>query len=443
LAACCLVLLTAGSLQAPVFAQSDDEEIDDALQDAGVVSETEWESPQFGAVVTWGGDFTVLPDEASTYSDPENGMDALSLGTDTIYFGATYILTPDETPADYVERLIELRDDPDQVEDFELLDQGEDGDIAYVIYTGTQDGDTFVVASEVSYFDEDEGILQLVGVSAWAEEAEDAFDAVQDDVEVEGDKPFSVLDSDAVIVEDVSVDDAETPDVDDEETPVVDDEETPNVDDAETPKVDDEETPDAGDDAETPDASDDAETPNVDDDEGSGADLEALGIVGPRAYESPQFGGEVTWSRDWTVREDLLTSDTDALMDNVQLQDDDGNVFQVTLFVSQDETPAEYVDRLVEFRTDLESTEELDVIDQDEIDDRAYVLYATTVDGTEMYVLSEVVVYDEDEEVLMKVEMIVDPADAQDVFDLIQDDIEVDGDVPFLYDGEFPDPADL
>ena len=60
-----------------------------------------------------------------------------------------------------------------------------------------------------------------------------------------------------------------------------------------------------------------------------------------------------------------------------------------------------------------------------------------TTDGKTIYELSEVGNYADG--VLFKVEMQVDPDNVQDAFDAMQDEIEVDGDAPFVFDGEFPE----
>jgi hypothetical protein len=191
-----VLLILAAGFVSPVAAQrGDDDEGNEDLEEIGVTSETSWESPQFGTEVTWGDDWEVMAE--STYTSEEEFKDGLSIGTETVYLGVTMIESPGESPAGYMERLIELREA--ETEGFEVIDEGEDGDLAYLTSSATSENNLYYNVVEVTYLDEDEGLLILVEVSMWEDEVEDAFAAAVDDVVVDNREPFLYYDADLVL----------------------------------------------------------------------------------------------------------------------------------------------------------------------------------------------------------------------------------------------------
>jgi hypothetical protein len=200
-----VLLILAASFVSPVAAQrGNEDEGSEDLEEIGVTSETSWESPQFGTEVTWGDDWEVMAE--STYTSEEEFKDGLSIGTETVYLGVTVIESPGESPAGYMERLIELRED--ETEGFEVIDEGEDGDLAYLTSSATSENNLYYNVVEVTYLDEDEGLLILVEVSMWEDEVEDAFAAAVDDVVVDNREPFLYYDADLVLE---VIDDATAP----------------------------------------------------------------------------------------------------------------------------------------------------------------------------------------------------------------------------------------
>jgi hypothetical protein len=193
----CLALVLAAWMPVHALAAAQrGDEIDEDLEDAGVVSETAWESPQFGVEVSWDGDWEVMD---TTYTAPEDFKDGLAIGTETVYFGVTVIESVDETPAEYMERLIELREE--ETEDLAIVDEGEDArnDLAYLVNSAVFEENRYFNVVEVTYLDEDDGLLLLVEMSMWEDEVEDAFDDAQDDVIVDGRAPFLHYDADLVL----------------------------------------------------------------------------------------------------------------------------------------------------------------------------------------------------------------------------------------------------
>jgi hypothetical protein len=191
-----VLLILAAGFVSPVAAQRGDEDgIDEDLEELGVTSETSWESPQFGTEVTWGDDWEVMAE--STYTSPDEFKDGLSIGTETVYLGVTVIESPGESPAEYMERLVELRED--ETEDFEVIDDGEDGDLAYLTSSAVSEDNLYYNVVEVTYLDEDEGLLILVEVSMWENEVEDAFELAVKDVVVDDRDPFLHYNADLVL----------------------------------------------------------------------------------------------------------------------------------------------------------------------------------------------------------------------------------------------------
>jgi hypothetical protein len=461
LAALSLILLSLGALPGAVGAQQGGAGEDD-VPDSGVISDTAWESPQFGAGVTWGGDFELVDDPEWTFSDPDLGMDSVSLGTDTLYFSVTYISSPGETPDEYMDRVADLRADGVNAYSLVSRDANANGNVTSLIYLGDDRGDLYVAANEVTWFDEDAGILQFVVLNAWVDEAADGFAAAQDDIEVDGEAPFQLiedadLDESALEQDDTEqADEAGSSDTGQAE----DDEDTadaggPNIKDNNSDRQDEEaedassgESDDTAED-ESADTAGRGDTPDDDTEDAntngptaeatpSAGDQAALGIVGRRDYVSPQFDAEITWGRPWSVVDGNLASDTQGKQDNLALIDTDDNLFQATFFATKSETPEAYMTRLIAFRTDLASTKSLEVLDQGTVGDRVYAIYVMeSADGSTIYELSEVGQYKDG--VLFKVEMQVDPANVQDAFAAMQDEIQVDGDAPFVFDGDFPE----
>ena len=424
LAVLSLLLVSLGALPGMVSAQRGDDDIDEDMQDAGVLSDSAWESPQFGASVTWDGDWELVDDPEWTFSDPDLAMDALALGTDTLYFSVTYVESPAETPEEYMDRVVDLR--LDGVEDYEEVSRDDSDEASSLVYTGTDGGDLYVAVTEVSYFDEDDGILRMAVLNAWEDEIVDGFNLAQDGIEVEGDAPFQVIDVDDLDGDGASSNGDDANDQDD-------------ADDGPNQQDDADDDPDQQDDAD--DADDGPNVQDNNDDDRDDADQEALGLVGRREYVSPQFDLELSWGRAWTVMDDYLVSNTEDGQDNIALIDSDESVVQVTILANDVETPAAYLDRVVEFRSELDNTADLAVLDEGEVGNRAYVIYLLeTTEGKQIYELIEVGEYDDG--VLFKVEMQANPGNAEDAFDVIQDEIELDGESPFLFADVFPEAED-
>jgi hypothetical protein len=361
-------------------------QIDDDLEDAGVVSETEWESPQFGTSATWGGDWTVSD---NTYTSPDEFKDGLALLTRTAYFGVTVIQSVGEDPASYQGRLVDLRSEDD--EGFDIIDEDTTGDRTWLVSAAESDGAPYLTLVEIGYFDEDEDLLILVEINAWLDDAIDVYESAQEDIEVDNDEPFQVIDEDIIAeMVDIATGEAES--------------------------------------------SGDAPAAEVGNDEAIDN-----GLIDDETWQSPQFDTLATWDSDaWSPMPDSPSSDVPGRMDNLKLQDDQDNIFQVTAFVSRNESPSQYLDRLLVERAPIDTDGELEVLAEGTAGDRVYVIYITESANVTWYVLSEVGYLDEERDVLIKNEMLVRPSRAQEVFDAIQTGIEVDEAPPFLYEDDLP-----
>lgn len=186
---------------------ADDEEIelDPAWEDAGLVSETEYESPQYGFIVEWSEPWelddyyeTDEDDETFTvFSDEDSGVDEVNIWvTDTT--GLLKIdgsLTEGDTAADIVEfwesdDYLEGLDDPDAEL---LLSDGDEETGAAVFLWHASDGTEFVLYNEVTLIDDGDAKIRLF-LSATPEEFMEMLGEAQDGIEIDGAAGFAVLD---------------------------------------------------------------------------------------------------------------------------------------------------------------------------------------------------------------------------------------------------------
>jgi hypothetical protein len=373
-----VAMTTIGSLSG-VHAQDED------LEELGLIDETTWESPQFGTEVTWDdGAFTVNEDWLS--SDEETLVDVLSLGGDgtTVEIYAVGITSTDYGASDYLADLMAFREDNLGDAGFEEVLADGDDETAWFAYSAAEGDDPFVALGEITFVDGE--FMHVAQLSVWLSDLEDGFPAVQDGIEVDGKEPFTLYWTEDTIA-DLELAAGESADDGDEDTGT-------DADDKEIPE-------------------DDEDAPPSDD-----------------TWVAPQYDTEVTWSTDWTLIEDATYSE-DGFLDNLRLEGDD-TWFQVTVATLQDETLREWMDRQLAFREEQADTESIEVIDEGRVDGGRYVVYMwTNTDDEEWYVYREVVETD-DPEIVRSTEFFTLASDPQDVFDLAQETIEIDGDAPFV-----------
>jgi hypothetical protein len=166
-----------------------------------------------------------------------------------------------------------------------------------------------------------------------------------------------------------------------------------------------------------------------------GQTLEQRGIVQPEQYLSPQFANEVTWSDEWEVDADALESDSNLLLDRLSLTYKDEGTFQIIFIEAAGELPDDYARRLVRYRGVVNS--EADVVWSSSEKNVNTILYAFEVDGETVYSVIEIRLVNRSQ-TLQVTEFLVYPDYAESLFDLMQDDIVVDGSEPFHYFEAFP-----
>jgi hypothetical protein len=163
--------------------------------------------------------------------------------------------------------------------------------------------------------------------------------------------------------------------------------------------------------------------------------LQKLGVVGPGAYMSPQFQNEVKWTEAWTLDETQIQSDPTLLLDRVSLVYEDDGTAVIMFVAAAGELPDAYARRLVRFRG--VSQPDAEVIWSDSTEESSLILYGYELDGRDVASLIEIRLVNNDETIQV-VELLVYEEHAEEIFDLMQADIQVDRAEPFTYVEEFP-----
>lgn len=184
-----------------------------SLEDAGLISDTEYESPQFGYEVEWTDDWVLddyydNPDEGlqPVMTDPENEQDRLYLiwtegsadyGFITIIGQTASRGGPDADVEEWTDRdYIEGQWPEDEWEvDVVLEEEGRDrGSVVYSLVSA--EGDqyyTIYLSIEL-----DGGEMIYITFSTSEASFEDAFEHVSEDIEIDGDPIFTLYDWDDI-----------------------------------------------------------------------------------------------------------------------------------------------------------------------------------------------------------------------------------------------------
>ena len=184
LAAFLLVLLgMVAPLTAIGAAQSEDE---------GLISETEYESPQFGFAVEWEEPWAALEDDVQ--SSRSRG-DQLKLQSDGAVVQVFAVLSDGTTAEEYSDLTVEAF--TDAFPDLEVLDQAGDDEVAAAIVEFTDTDDTtirqFIETRVVSDGAAEEYLISIDLVARVAD-LEDELDGAQDAITLDGDPLFTALD---------------------------------------------------------------------------------------------------------------------------------------------------------------------------------------------------------------------------------------------------------
>lgn len=270
----------------------------------------------------------------------------------------------------------------------------------------------------------------------------DGFASSQERIAIDGDPIFKGVDGDGLQTQ-LEQNRGSAPDPD-EDTPEPDDAETPQADDPETPEGDDggssTEEPDDGNIVvdlkdQTPDADPDDDSDNA---AGGDDDIDEefidLGVVSQGEYVSPQFGTEISWSREWVINENVdepVVSDEEGNLDLLVLSDDTNTYLSIQLQEAGRVRPSDLVELWTSddflSRSDDSGTEPDKVVLEDSGQEiGAVVVVAELEDGTRIVVYREVQLLD-DGDTLAIIQCFQTVAAAEDGISSAQDSVEVDG----------------
>jgi hypothetical protein len=175
----CIVFVSAPQVSA---GQSDPDP-----EELGIVSDTEWESPQFGTTIEWSENWEPQFD-GLTYSNLDDEIDGLSLLGEHGVYNAAVLGIRDETIESYRDFLLSFREEANADFEFELIESGDTDDTSYFAYTAIQDDKEFTVLVEVFYLpDELIGYSELLG---WTFNLPELFDDIQAGIAIDGETPF-------------------------------------------------------------------------------------------------------------------------------------------------------------------------------------------------------------------------------------------------------------
>jgi hypothetical protein len=147
-----------------------------------------YESPQFGAEVTW-----EVPWEsilAETFSDSDDEIDTLTIGTTRSDLVTIFASIPGQTPAESLELRHDELESSGLFENIEVIDEGSDDEGAYLALTVDQDDATAMVLLEAIWLDEGDSVVQIVELMTWLENMESELESARKSVSIDGVEPF-------------------------------------------------------------------------------------------------------------------------------------------------------------------------------------------------------------------------------------------------------------
>ena len=255
----------------------DDSGIDPDWADAGLISETEYESPQFGYTVEWDEPYILdtesddEPVESETESTDESAaFDRVWLVSEeplsfTAVYGYSYEEYGYEDDEEVAEDWVGYWTSDEYLENADLFGSDvavlldDEGPVSggVVIYDTDGDGVPYIRYKEILISENGDSVIAL-DFSSYVDDLEDTLTAAQTAIEVDGENVYLTFDVDEIIdaVSDHESDSSTGDDEDAEETPDDEDaEETPDDEDVDEDPEDEENAPD---DEETPEDEDEA-----------------------------------------------------------------------------------------------------------------------------------------------------------------------------------------
>ena len=152
-----------------------------------------------------------------------------------------------------------------------------------------------------------------------------------------------------------------------------------------------------------------------------------LGLVGPMAYQSPQFGFEITWSDAWEADLSSMESNPEIALDRLSIVSGTAR-FQAFYVAAEGETAGEYAERFLEFR--MSGDPSMEVVGSGDRRGVFWIAYTFVSAGTEVKGAVEISLAGDG--TAIQVVEIMDHAEQFDaVFSDSQESIAVEGTVPF------------
>jgi hypothetical protein len=152
-----------------------------------------------------------------------------------------------------------------------------------------------------------------------------------------------------------------------------------------------------------------------------------LGLVGPMAYQSPQFGFEITWSDDWAADLSSMESNAEIALDRLSIVSGTAR-FQAFYIAAEGETAGEYAERFLEFR--LSGDPSMEIVGMGDRRGVYWIAYTFDAAGTEVKGAVEISLAG-DGSAIQVVEIMDHAAQFETVFSASQESIAVEGAVPF------------
>jgi hypothetical protein len=151
------------------------------------------------------------------------------------------------------------------------------------------------------------------------------------------------------------------------------------------------------------------------------------GLTGPTSYQSPQFGYDIAWELPWEPDADAIESNHGIGLDRLSLTAGTTR-FQVFFVAAEDETPAEYAERFIDFRISYEPSTR--IVSTGERRGLSWIAYAFESEGMNAFGVVEISLM-EDGQALQVVEVMEYESTFDAAFGTANDMIDIEGVQPF------------
>lgn len=177
-------------------------DLDPEQEELGLVSETEYESPQHGYALEWDESWALDDEEEEPLvSDEDSESDRLSLinEEDTAFLTISGFPAQGDTPEDAVEYFATTYVEDNLSDQAEVLLEEADNELgAVVISDETESGLVLIQYFEFVVLEESDTIVQIT-LTVPADSFEDAFGAVEDEITLDGEQVLTSFDAEEVL----------------------------------------------------------------------------------------------------------------------------------------------------------------------------------------------------------------------------------------------------